>query len=104
MSAAAKNKLVFFKPSAYSVRGWVSVLAAVVTLLAYFLDFSSTTIFLICYMYHHFENLCSIPRALALTNTRSLLDKPNVYAVNETESTHTIPTMKNLITVSSILK
>lgn len=47
MSAAAKNKLVFFKPSAYSVRGWVSVLAAVVTLLAYFLDFSSTTIFLI---------------------------------------------------------
>lgn len=50
--------------------------------------------FFICYMYHHFENLCSIPRALALTNTRSLLDKPNVYAVNETESTHTIPTMK----------
>ena len=47
MSAAAKNKLVFFKPSAYSVRGWISVLAAVVTLIAYFLDFSPTTIFLI---------------------------------------------------------
>lgn len=47
---SAKNetsKLVFFKPAAYSARGWISLFAGLITLIAYFLDFSSTTIFLI---------------------------------------------------------
>jgi len=47
MPAANASKLVFFTPSAYAVRGWINVLAAVVTVMAYFLNFSPTTVFLI---------------------------------------------------------
>ena len=40
------SKLVFFAPSSYKVRGWVSLLAAVMLASAYFYSFSNTTILL----------------------------------------------------------
>lgn len=40
-------KLVFYAPQAYALRGWASLVAAVVMLAAYGLGFSYTTVFLV---------------------------------------------------------
>lgn len=41
------RKVVFFRPSSYLLRGWVSVFTGIALLLSYVFDFSSTTIFFI---------------------------------------------------------